>query len=241
MFKVFREEEADGVLESVEYYSVSDLTPKDSGKVIAEFSNNIPAILEARSGWGRIILYNSSPDTQVSDLPINPAFLPLMQQMVLYLASGIQEVKRDIVLGSFYEQNLITNPDSPPEITDPEDNISKARVSVIEQGNQIQYGPVERTGIYRLEFKSEGIVSRDYFAVNLGSTGESLLKAAKDGEILNKLGERARFVYLDDPSEEMISSIENRSDFSKRLLIAAAILALLEIPLANRRKIETED
>ena len=58
--------------------------------------------------------------------------------------------------------------------------------------------------------------------------------------MLNKLGERARFASLDDSAIESgfdFVDSGNRSELSSRLLIAAAILMLLEIPLANRRRI----
>ena len=96
---------------------------------------------------------------------------------------------------------------------------------------------MEQAGIYKLEFKSEGSRRRDYFAANVNTVGESHLKAARDSEVLDKLGGNARFVPLDDSTEEIVKSTRSGSEFSSRLLIAAAILMLLEIPLANRRRI----
>ena len=95
-------------------------------------------------------------------------------------------------------------------------------------------------GLYKLEFISEGVRQRASFVVNPDTSGESHLKAAKDSEVMAKLGERARFVSLDDSSIEAdleFARTERRGELSTRLLIAAAILMLVEIPLANRRKI----
>lgn len=237
IFKVFGNEDTRGTLDSLQFYSAFSLKPKDGAKVIASFDRDIPAVLETESGWGRVILFNTSPDTKVSDLPINPAFLPLMQQAVLYLTSEVRKSNRNIFVGDTYLRHLQNSTDSPPVVFDPEGNKSTSAMSADERGDQIQYGPAEHAGIYRLEFKSGGRLYRDYFAANPDVTRESDLEAARDGEIMDKLGERARFLSLDDSPDEITRISESGREFSSRLLIAAAILMLMEIPLANRRRI----
>jgi hypothetical protein len=237
IFKGFQDENATGILSSLEFYSAFSAKPGPRGNIIASFDRDIPAILEAKEGSGSIILFNASPDTKVSNLPLSPAFLPLMQQTVFYLASRDRKGDRNILVGDTYTQDIQETIDSPPSVSDPEDNIVTPILADLGDGKSVQYGPAERAGIYKLEFKSEGGLRRDYFAVNLDTTGESDLKAAEDGEVIDKLGERARFVSLDDsPVGAGFKPAPTGSEISSRLLIAVAILMLIEIPLANRRK-----
>ena len=251
IFRVFHDESTTGALNSPEFYSAFPIRPKSTANVIASFNRDIddaggasaipePAILEAKAGWGRIILFNSSPDTKVSNLPLTPAFLPLMQQTIFYLVSEVRKSNRNILVGDTHIQHIQESIVSPPKLFDPENNSTTPALSAFEGSNQIQYGPVQRAGIYKLEFKSDGSLRRDYFAVNLNTEGESYLKAAEDREVIGKLGERAKFVSLEDsPVEIDLESVHTRagSEISSRLLIIAAILMLLEIPLANRRKV----
>lgn len=242
IFSVFFESDngkrAADALSSIEFYSAFSLKPKPSASIIARFDKDIPAIMEAEVGKGRILLFNSSPDTKVSDLPLNPGFLPIMQQMVLYLVSaGTTQSNRNIVVGDTYTQFIRDKIDSQPSLFDPEGSNFTPAVSNADGGSQIQYGPAERAGIYRLEYKSAGNLHRSYFAVNPNTSGESELKAAKDSEVIDKLGDRARFLSPDESPGEIVTSVRGGGEFSSRLLIIAGILMLMEIPLANRRKI----
>ena len=243
IFGIFRDESMAGVLESPRFYSAFEMKPEPAANILASFNKDIPAVLEVEKGWGKVILFNSSPDPNVSNLSLSPAFLPLMQQMIFYLVSEGQDAQNNIVVGDTYTRDIRENIDSPPEILDPSDNSVTPALTAIERGSRIEYDQTKRAGVYRLEFTSEGGRQRKRFVVNLDTAGESRLKAAKDGEVLDKLGDNARFVSLDDSSVE--ASLESarsgsRSEISSRLLIAAIILMLIEIPLANRRKITIE-
>jgi hypothetical protein len=242
VFRAFRDEGMAGVLHSPQFFSAFSIKPEPTANVIASFGGGVPAILEAEVGWGKVMLFNTSPDTKVSDLSLSPAFLPLMQQTVFYLVSEDQGTGRNITVGDTYTRNIQESIDSPPEIFDPSDNGTTPALTATERGSQIEYGPAERAGVYKLEYRSEGSRQRDHFVVNPDTVGESHLRAARDSDIADKLGERARFVSLDDSSIEAgFESIrsESRSEISSRLLLAALILMLAEIPLATRRKQES--
>lgn len=56
--------------------------------VLARFANGQPAILEQRRGAGRVLVFGSDLSNRWNDLPLQPAFLPLVHQMARYLAGG---------------------------------------------------------------------------------------------------------------------------------------------------------
>jgi len=241
IFKLFRDGGTANILKSPETYSAFSIVPRQQADIIASFDRNIPAILETKNGKGKIILFNSSPDPEVSDLPLKPVFLPLMQQTMLYLVSEARKDSKNILVGDLYLQSIDEKIDSSLEIFSPENNSTKPAFSASEQsGNRIQYDATNHAGIYRLEFKSEGSIKRDYFAVNLDTAGESELKPARDEDVINKLGPQTRFLSPNDSLEEIIESSRSGSEISSRLLILAAILMLIEIPLANRYRVREE-
>jgi len=62
--------------------------------VLARFTNDAPALVERAVGpgaRGRVMLLTTSVDREWTDLPIRPGYLPLMEQIVLYLGRGLDD------------------------------------------------------------------------------------------------------------------------------------------------------
>jgi len=58
-------------------------TPRDAD-VLARFDDGLPALLEKRVGAGRIVLVAVPLDARNGDLPLQPAFLPFVRQLLLH-------------------------------------------------------------------------------------------------------------------------------------------------------------
>jgi hypothetical protein len=58
------------------------------GSVLARFADGRPAIVEARQQAGRALLFGSDLSNRWNDLPLQPAFLPLVHQVARYLAGA---------------------------------------------------------------------------------------------------------------------------------------------------------
>jgi hypothetical protein len=242
IFSVFREEGMSETLKAPEIYSAFSIIPKAGAEVISSFDRNIPAIIEFNPTKkdiksGKVILFNLSPDPQVSDISLRPVFLPLIQQTVLYLVSNDRNNK-NLIVGDRYSQNIYGKIDSIPKIIDPEGNESLATLSESNQDGvrKISFDNTNHAGVYKVEYKSDGLLSRDYFAVNPVTSDESELKSVKDEDIIAKLGNFVRLTPLNSPSEQSAESESASSDISSILLILAILLLLAEIPLANRYK-----
>jgi hypothetical protein len=55
--------------------------------VLARFEDGSPALVEARTGKGRVLLFTSSLGPSWNDLPLTPLYLPFIHQMVRYAGS----------------------------------------------------------------------------------------------------------------------------------------------------------
>ncbi len=63
-------------------------------RVIVSYDDGAPALVEARRGQGRIVLYTSTVGREWSDWTIRTSFLPAVQRLAAWLAGGLDE-RRD--------------------------------------------------------------------------------------------------------------------------------------------------
>ena len=63
------------------------VAPVPSAQVLARFDAGAPALLERRSGMGRVLLWTSTLDLAWSDLPLKPVFLPFVHRAARHLSS----------------------------------------------------------------------------------------------------------------------------------------------------------
>jgi len=69
-------------------------------RTLAHFTSGAPALIEASLGEGRLLLWASTIDRDWNDLPIHPAYLPLVQQMARHLArSPVEERESQTIVG----------------------------------------------------------------------------------------------------------------------------------------------
>ncbi|MFO0723719.1 MAG: BatA domain-containing protein [Myxococcota bacterium] len=62
---------------------------KKPATVLLRYEDGQPALLESRQGRGRVMLLTTSIDRDLSDLPIRPAFLPLIRRVLLHLGDAL--------------------------------------------------------------------------------------------------------------------------------------------------------
>jgi hypothetical protein len=60
-------------------------------RVLATFDDGAPALLEARHGKGRVLLFTSTADRDWTDWPIRTSFLPALQRFAGWLAGGLDD------------------------------------------------------------------------------------------------------------------------------------------------------
>jgi hypothetical protein len=60
-------------------------------EVLASYDDGAPALVEARRGRGRVLLYTATADRDWTDWPIRTSFLPLVQRLAAWLAGALEE------------------------------------------------------------------------------------------------------------------------------------------------------
>jgi len=102
----------------VKFFYALDIDPGDA-RVIVRLGDQTPLLLEKRIGEGRVVLLTSGLDNLTNDFPLNPAFVPFIEQTARYLAGserqgGARPVDAYLELRNAREQAQGV------EVTDPE-------------------------------------------------------------------------------------------------------------------------
>jgi hypothetical protein len=84
--EVFRSPRS-GDFAAARFYSYRAVTPNPGSQILARYDDGAPALLERKSGAGRVVMWTSSVDTDWNDLAVRPVYLPLMHRLMRYLGS----------------------------------------------------------------------------------------------------------------------------------------------------------
>lgn len=153
-------------------------TRVDDRRVLARYTNGAAALVEARSGEGRLLLATSTLDRDWNDLSIHPGYLPLMQQAVRYLARKHDQRPQTPILAGRSALVPVGARDTTLEIHPP-----TAARTVIEGKNllgrkYVRFTDTDEPGFYRVLAADEGGDSlrrmEADFAVNVDPRGSDL-------------------------------------------------------------------
>jgi hypothetical protein len=132
----------------VKFFYALDVDPgagPDAARVIVRLADQTPLLLEKRIGEGRVVLLTSGLDNLTNDFPLNPAFVPFIEQTARYLAGserqgGARPVDAYLNLRNAREQSQGV------EVTDPEGK----RPLTLDQAASAQSFQLTEAGYYQL-------------------------------------------------------------------------------------------
>ena len=76
-----------GDFAAARFYGYRAVTANPGSQVLARYDDGAPALLERKSGNGRVLMWTSSIDTFWNDLAVRPVYLPLMHRLLRYLGA----------------------------------------------------------------------------------------------------------------------------------------------------------
>lgn len=187
----------------------------DTSEVLAAFDDGAPALLFARRGKGRVLLFTSTVNRDWSDFAIRTSFLPLVQRSAAYLAGGLEERER---LEGHLGQTLLLRPETPGAVAEVRAP-SGAKVAFRpEASGGLSVGPLLEPGIYR-PLDAAGAPALPPFAVVL-DPAQSDLTRLKPEALSAYFGEEA----VRGPA----GAAEAKVPVWTWLLVAAALCFFLE-------------
>lgn len=232
IFAVFRGEGLSG-LASTRTHGFMLLEPgRDrAARVPLRFSNGHPAMVTAQVGEGRVALWTSSIDRDLTDFPIQPAFVPWVRRTILWLGRSLFETDdRRTQVGEVRVLRV------PPGLDFVEVETPGAdRVSVPVTGSVASFSETSLPGHYRVFARDGRELSDEHFAVNVDRAESDLRPLAlEEAEVLLVGGseEAARATQIRELGADDTWTPQM---WSTLLLALMALAFLLESLLTARR------
>jgi hypothetical protein len=155
-------------------------TRVEDRKVLARFSNGATALIEARSGDGRLLLFTATIDRDWTDLPIHSGYLPLVQRAVRYLAHKPDDTSRASVLVGRRHTIPIPAETTRVEIVGPSGRRTVMEGERVADRNRIAFAETGAPGFYRVAIAGADGDSAardvDDFAVNVDARASNVAR-----------------------------------------------------------------
>ncbi|HZS40212.1 MAG TPA: BatA domain-containing protein [Polyangia bacterium] len=119
-------------------------------RVLLRFESGSPALLEGRVGQGRVLLLASTIDRDWNDLPIQPIFLPLVQQATRYLARApMHDPEPPALVGQRHEIPL-GDGDARVEVTPPSGKARAFERDRVAGRKSLGFTDTDEPGVYHV-------------------------------------------------------------------------------------------
>lgn len=206
-----------------EYREVT-VPPHLSLRVLANYDNGTPALLEGTVGQGRLLIANFGGTPQQGDLPSQEVFVPLMHRLVGYLARSPWPQLEGLTAG---EARAIPIPAraTAPVCTSPDG----AALAVQVQPGSWRLQPVTR-GVHKLQWQQGGRSVSTHFAVNIDPS-ESNPARLPVAEVLRRL--QPAQVRVVTPAQAATQVQRTPLNLATPLLVLGFLLLLAELLLTQ--------
>lgn len=145
---------------TAQYFNL-DTGAGTQGRVLLGFDNGAPALIEQRRvGAGRIMLWTTSIDVDLTDLPLRTAFVPLMQKSARYLGDALgQSPKTAVTVGQSVTLTLPEHAAS-VQLTGPDGQLLQAQATSAVGQAVATLGPLDAAGLWTAEVRVGSETSR---------------------------------------------------------------------------------
>lgn len=180
-----------GGWKDVKFFYALNVDPGDA-RVIVRLSDQTPLLLEKRIGEGRAVLFTSGFDNLTNDFPLNPAFVPFIEQTARYLA-GSERQGGARPVDAYLELRTANEKTQGVEITDPQGK----RPLTLGEAASAQSFQLTEAGYYQIRFadgrqdeigvnpdpkeSNLDVIPDDVLALWRGNGGESPQQASGPG------------------------------------------------------------
>jgi hypothetical protein len=216
-----------GRLAPTRVYAYRTAEPADNASVLAGLDDGNPLIMERSAGPGKVLLFATSLDNSLNDLPLTPMYLPLIHQMLDYL-SGLA-AQTGCTVGQVFTVPLASQ--SHIELVEGPDG--KVVQLFQKDASGASFATATQPGFYRLKYNDH---SR-FLAANL-ETRESDLSKIDVKEFLAEISPKTGAPPVASADHHLTpEEIESRERLWLPLLLLSLTLFVAEALLARRIKL----
>ena len=128
----------------VKFFYALDVDPGDA-RVIVRLGDQTPLLLEKRIGEGHVVLFTSGLDNLTNDFPLQPAFVPFIEQTARYLGGGERQGGARLV-DAYLDLRNAKEQTQGVEVTDPEGK----RALTLREAASAQSFQLTEAGFYQI-------------------------------------------------------------------------------------------
>lgn len=216
-----------GSLAAVKVFRHFPLTVKTTGspRVIAKLANGETAVVEWSPGDGNVVLFNTTATPEWNNLPLHPAFVPLLQRLMDHLNRG-SESRLVLSPGEAFRAPVDEKfRGAAFSVKRPGSEVSRTAGEVVSDDRRtfIRYAATDKVGVYRASVGDELVTM---FSVQMEPAESDLTKA--DPAVIAEVSTAGA-----GKAEEELRPVVTR-EFWTPLIWIAALFFLLEAFMAHR-------
>jgi hypothetical protein len=235
VFQLYRDTQKEK-LPQVRFFYFFEATKASGSKILANFTNLSPALMEKSLGKGKIMIFLGSFDPQDSDITRHTIFVPFIHRTVEYLATDLSGWDNDFLAGSEIRRELSSSfAGKRIKLIDPEKKQVDLKPFFSDNRLWLKITESSVPGIYHIESDNKTI---DRFAVNVDPDESNPQKIEPD-EIKNILKNKdIFFVNQKESIKDKVKQARYGKEIGKSFLWAALIFLALEMLIARTRSKE---
>ena len=225
-------------IDSPELFSFYKINPAGKGKSIISLEEKSSFLSEYSFGNGKILLFNTSPVFSWSDFPIKSIFAPLITKSVIYLASG-NSGDGKYLAGETLNINVSERTLPQIKVKRPDNNEEIININANQGTGNISYANTFTAGNYKF-FSGEKLLSTVSVNTDPAESVTEYLSESEFEDYLKKInfnGSHIRIEKGENPAQ-MILQARFGSELWRYFLLAAIILAIVEMTIARNAKKE---
>ncbi|MFC2085277.1 BatA domain-containing protein [Bacteroidota bacterium] len=230
--------EINPIISSPDIYIYFRLSIEGNGRKVISLINDNSFLSEYNRGNGRVFLFNIAPVLSWSDFPLKGIFAPLINKSLFYLTSRVKK-EENYFAGDEITVNLRDRALSQINIVKPDNTEEFIEQDPNNLSNIIKYGNSEILGVYKV-YSLGNII--DYFYVNADPRESSLdyLNLNDFEDYFDQINFKGKLLQLpvNGNYKESIYQARFGTELWKYFLLAALIIALIEMSLARNTKKE---
>ncbi|NQT91779.1 MAG: BatA domain-containing protein [Lentisphaerae bacterium] len=226
-----------GTLTSVRFSGYYHLDPSDAAVLLSD-SKGRPLMVEKQFGRGRVILFATTIDRDWTDLPLQPAYVPLLYRLLGYLSHKGSDPWGFVRTGQLLRLPTPAVLADPVKIVRPDGSIGYPQpdpTAPADASTEV-FADTGRSGVYRvLRGSSTDEEPIALFAANLPDV-ESEPALLNEKAFEDVMAPDTPWLFVDDPEQVAEASRTMRHGLGlwDHFLIVALAIAIVEPWLANR-------
>jgi hypothetical protein len=225
-------------IESPEIYSYFKTSTQGRGRSIISMQDGSSFLSEYKTKNGKVFLLSSSPTLTWGNFPLKSIFVPFINKSALYLASK-DNSETKVIAGSGFNVDVRGRSISQLKVIRPDNTEDFLLTNQIDANKFVNYDKSNLTGNYKIisgvKVIDEVSVNADPMESRTAYLGKSEIEA-----YLSEINFKGNFFLMnkDENISEVILQARFGSELWKHFLIAALLLAFVEMLVARNAKKE---